>query len=128
MRLGRMRRSRLSVRLMLALVLALLCQHAAIAAYACPVDPVSIEVMETMPDCSGMAEPDPVALCEKHCNPDESAFAGPLSASVPPAVLPPLRFGLARALPDGLAAHACSRVPFTRSDPPPTLRFCSLLI
>lgn len=128
MTFGRMRRSRFSVRLMLALVLALLCQHAAIAAYACPVDPVSVKVMKAMPDCSSMAERAPPALCEKHCNPDESAFAGPYSANVPPAVLPPLRFGLARVLPVGPATHACSRVPLTRSDPPPTLRFCSLLI
>lgn len=128
MKLLHLRRSRFFMRAAAVLLLALLCQHAAIAAYACPVDRTPANLVEAMPDCSGMAEADPAALCEKHCNPDESTFAGPHAGNVPAGVLPPLRFDVARTLPGGPGPRLYESVPTTRSDPPPTLRFCSLLI
>lgn len=112
----------------LVLVLSLLFQQVALATYACPIDLMPTQVAAPMPDCSGVAETGPSALCDKHCHPDHSTLAASLSATVPATVLPPIRFEILRALPDGYGSSTYENVAIIRSDPPPTLRFCSLLI
>ena len=123
-------RARHRCRLILLLVLSLLFQQAAMAAYACPLDQMP-QRMEAMPEhCAGMdmqQASDNPALCAKHCAPDLSTAAVQVPVSVPASLLPPT--GLIALLPAPLQrgiAHAA--VPITQSDPPPRLRFCSLLI
>ncbi|MDQ3286727.1 MAG: hypothetical protein M3Q42_00450 [Pseudomonadota bacterium] len=128
MKLGVFRRRRTVFRLALAVLLTFLFQHAAIAAYACPLDRMPVQMDAAMPDCGGMETMDSPVLCEKHCNPDNSMTPDPRVAQVPPAVVPPARFELARTLPSGSSLQLYQSVPARRADPPPTLRFCSLLI
>ena len=123
-------RARHRCRIIIALVLSLLFQQVAMAAYACPLEQRP-QRMEAMPEhCAGMdmrqARDNP-ALCAKHCAPDLSTAADHVPLTVPASLLPPT--GLAPAL---LAPmhHGVARalVPIAQSGPPPRLRFCSLLI
>ena len=127
MKLSLFRRHRVVFRIALAVLLTFVFQHAAIAAFACPLDQMPIQV-ETMSDCGGMETRDSPALCDKHCNPDNSTTPDLRIAQVPPVVLPPARFELARTLPSASSLQLYESVPVLRADPPPTLRFCSLLI
>lgn len=127
-KLGIFRRRRTAFRVALAVLLTFLFQHAAIAAYACPVDSMPAQVNASMPDCGSMEMEDPPVLCEKHCNPDNLTTPDLRIAQVPPVVLPPARFELARTLPSASSLQLYESVPVLRADPPPTLRFCSLLI
>ncbi|MDX1555239.1 MAG: hypothetical protein R3212_04365 [Xanthomonadales bacterium] len=128
MKLSMFRRKRTVFRVALAVLLTFLFQHAAIAAYACPLDQMPAPADASMSDCDGMETKDSPALCEKHCNPDNSTTPDLRIAQVPPVVLPPARFELARTLPSGSSLQLYESVPVLRADPPPTLRFCSLLI
>lgn len=128
MKLGIFRRHRIVFRIALAVLLTFLFQHAAIAAYACPLAEMPAQVDSSMSDCGGMETKDSPALCEKHCNPDNSTTPDLRIAQVPPVVLPPARFELARTLPSASSLQLYESVPVLRADPPPTLRFCSLLI
>ena len=128
MRLGRLRREGTVFRIALAVLLSVLFQHVAIAAYACDTDQVPAAADASMPGCGGMETRDPPALCDKHCNPDDSTTPEPRVAQVAPVVLPPARFELARTLPPASSLQLYESVPAQRSDPPPMLRFCSLLI
>lgn len=67
------------------------------------------------------------ALCQKHCVPDLSVAADHATLAVPAVALPPPVFQvvLVQAAP---YAVMLSGWPASRSDPPPRLRFCSLLI
>ncbi|WP_330967951.1 hypothetical protein [Lysobacter sp. A3-1-A15] len=128
MKRGMFHRRRTVFRIALAVLLTLLFQHAAIAAYACPLDQMPAPADAAVFDCDDMETKDRPALCEKHCNPDDSTTPEVRSAQVPPMVLPPVRFELARTIPSASSLHLYENVPVLRADPPPTLRFCSLLI
>jgi hypothetical protein len=67
------------------------------------------------------------ALCQKHCTPDVSVTSDHVSRTVPMLALAPLVFALVLAQP---VSHIVvqAEVPIAPSDPPPRLRFCSLLI
>lgn len=135
--IARCRQRRTATRFVLAALLALLFQNVALAAYVCPV-PVApghaahsqahaVEPTAPMPDC-GMAMPEKPTLCEKHCDPDEGAAAEVRVGTVPAPVLAPLRFELASWRQPPPAASGYHNVAASRADPPPMLRFCSLLI
>lgn len=128
MKLGMCRRKRTVFRIALAVLLTFLFQHAAIAAYACHVDHMPAPADASMSDCDGMETKDSPALCDKHCNPDNSTTPELRIAQAPPVVLPPARFEFTRMLPPASSLQLYESVHAGRADPPPTLRFCSLLI
>lgn len=109
-------------------IVCLLFQQFALAAYACALDrmPPDPSAMASACAAMGMQHDNPV-LCAKHCAPDVSVAAHVASPSVPPLALPPLDFGLVTIAPvaSGVVPES---VPLDRSDPPPRLRYCSLLI
>ena len=81
-------------------------------------------------DCAEMGMPkaqDNPALCQKHCNPDYTVSTDVAKLSVPPLAMPSLTFASVFAQPVSRVALQAD-VPIARSDPPPRLRFCSLLI
>jgi hypothetical protein len=123
-------RYRRRFRIILVTILCLLFQHAALATYLCPTEPMPDKTMASTESCAGMGmaqKQDNPALCQKHCNPDHSFAPDTVKLSVPPLALPPLVLA-------PVYAQRVSRValqtdvPISRSDPPPRLRFCSLLI
>lgn len=109
----------------------LLLQQLAMAAYACPLPqiPVQAKTLPSACEVMGMVQkvrPSP-ALCHAHCNPDTAATTAAHVGDVPPFALPPPMFARVA------STHASEQlrladVPLHRSDPPPMLRFCSLLI
>jgi hypothetical protein len=113
------------------LVLGLLLQQLSMVAYACAVVQMPPEPAAMVEACAGMGmpqAPDSPALCEKHCNPDPATTGDHVKLGVPALALPPL-------VHDPLLAHAPSAdachaymVALERSDPPPRLRYCRLLI
>jgi hypothetical protein len=113
------------------LIASLLFQQVAVAAFACGRSPVPPPApMAGMEHCAQMdmapvQVPAP-ALCEEHCAPDRSVPSDTASPGVPALGLPPA-FALVLAAP---ASHVAQQVevPIARSDPPPRLRYCSLLI
>ena len=113
----------------LIVLLCLLFQQVAVAAYRCQIEvPAAPTASTMMPGCHDMAPApaDARGLCAKHCHPDQARTADPGKLSVPALALPPLR-------PSLVVRHAATPVPLTdvriaRSDPPPRLRYCSLLI
>ena len=109
-------------------LLCLLFQQVAVAAYRCQIDLAPVAASSVMAGCHDMAPApaDASALCAKHCHPDQARTADPGQLSIPALALPPLRPWL-------VAWHASTPAPPTavriaRSDPPPRLRYCSLLI
>lgn len=123
-------RVRHRLRLALVVIVCLLFQQLALAAYACPLERMPSEMAAMAEHCAEMgmqqAEDNP-ALCTKHCAPDLSTPADQAKLSVPALALPPLEFAPALVTP---AIHVAMQAdaPIARSDPPPRLRFCSLLI
>lgn len=124
-----LRRSRRRLRIALLGIACLLFQQAALAAYLCPIERMPAETAGMAAHCAAMgmaqAQDNPV-LCDKHCNPDHTLASDAAALAVPALALPaalPL-------WPDGRLAPAQHRAetPIARSDPPPRLRFCSLLI
>jgi hypothetical protein len=112
------------------LIASLLFQQVAVAAYACA-HPVAAPAMPAgMEHCARMdAAPAPVAsspLCEKHCTPDQSLLTDTAVPGVPTLALPPA-YSLVLVEPVSHVAQQVE-VPIVRSDPPPRLRYCSLLI
>ena len=125
------RRARTRLRLSLLVLASLLFQQVAMAAYACelvdaapPPMPVGMEHCAQMDMAPPQAESP--ALCEKHCAPDLSLLTDATPPSVPTLALPP-SFALVLHAPARDAAQYVD-VPISRSDPPPRLRYCSLLI
>jgi hypothetical protein len=126
-----LRRARTRFRLSLLVLASLLFQQVAMAAYAC-------ELVEAAPPPmpAGMAHwaqldlapvhAESPALCEKHCAPDLTLLTDTAAPSVPAMVLPP-SFALVLHVP-AMDATQYDDVPISRSDPPPRLRYCSLLI
>ena len=124
------RRARHSLRTSLFAVLCLLFQQAALAAYLCPVQQMPAQMEAMANHCAEMgmeqAKTNP-ALCDKHCNPDHQLATDAAQLSVPPMALAARAFEPVLELPADKAA-APVEVPIARSDPPPRLRYCSLLI
>ena len=124
--MSRRRRFRIAV----LVILTLLFQQVALAGYACTLTRAPAEPA-AMPGCAEMSlpaeAPPPPALCQKHCAPDRSIAADHAPPSVPALALPPLLFApiFDQPLSHGAVVAA---VPIARSDPPPRLRYCSLLI
>lgn len=123
------RRTRHRVHMMILVIACLLFQQVAVAAYLCPVEQ-GAAVPAAVAPCADMAMDvaiDAPVLCDKHCDPEHYLATDGGKLSVPPLTVPPPEFA-------PVLAHAASRlavradVPFARSDPPPRLRFCSLLI
>lgn len=124
------RLARHRLRIALLVIVCLLFQQAALAAYLCPIEQMPAEVAAMAEHCAemGMEQArDNPGLCEKHCNPDRSLAADAAKLSVPPLALPALFFTPVFVQPVSHVAIQAD-VPIARSDPPPRLRFCSLLI
>lgn len=123
-------RHRHRLRICLALIVCLLFQQVALAAYACTLIPMPAEPVAIAETCAAMgmeqAKESP-ALCQKHCSPDLTIVTDHVAPSVPVLALPPMAF-------DPFFAESVSHVALAadvsinRSDPPPRLRYCSLLI
>ncbi len=125
----RSRRQRL--RIALVVIACLLFQQVALAAYSCTLIQPAPAPAAMSGHCAemGMAAqtPDNPALCAKHCAPDQTTAADHVKLSVPALMLPPLAFaGIRMTCATSVAAQA--DVDIARSDPPPRLRYCSLLI
>jgi len=124
------RRVRHRLRIALAVIFCLLFQQVALAAYACPMEQMPAEMTAMAEHCAEMgmqqAQDNP-ALCAKHCSPDFSTAADHVKLAVPALALPPLGFAPVLVSP---VTHGAVQVdvPIAQSDPPPRLRFCSLLI
>lgn len=123
--------SRHRLRVVLTIILCLLFQQVAMAAYACALPAMPVDPAVMIEDCSAMgmerAQVSP-ALCAKHCTPDAAVVLDHATPSVPPLALPAaiaLLWPAASADPRPVCAP---RVAIDRSDPPPRLRYCSLLI
>jgi hypothetical protein len=127
------RRARRRLHLTILVVVCLLFQQLAVAAYLCPAEraaampaaPAGCADMQM--DVSDHGSDDVPALCAKHCDPDRYLANDGGKLSVPPIALPPPPFA---PMPAHDAAHrpALAGVAPVRPDPPPRLRFCSLLI
>ncbi len=123
------RRSRM--RIAIAVIVCLLFQQVAMAAYACTMVRTPIATVAMDEDCAdmGMAKDiaeEATALCAKLCSPDRSVAADHAVLGVPPLALP-VAFDLVLATPAAREAPT-QDVSIDRSDPPPRLRYCSLLI
>ena len=124
------RRSRRRFCLSLLVLASLLFQHVAVAAYACAPAPPPPRMPAGMEHCAAMpaesASIPATPLCQKHCAPDQTLLADHAALHVP-ALAPPPLFALVLDAPAAQATHR-PEVPISRSDPPPRLRYCSLLI
>jgi hypothetical protein len=122
------RHRRQRIVLSLLVIFSLLFQQVAVAAYAC--DTVSHEsnraAVSTCDLNHGQSAPSKSPLCEKHCVPDSTVLTD-AGVSAPALSLPPLLFTLVLNEPSGPVSPG-EVVDLIRSDPPPRLRFCSLLI
>jgi hypothetical protein len=118
-------------RIALIVIVCLLFQQVAMAAYACSAERVPAQVTTMVNDCAGMgavhAQDNPV-LCEKHCTPDRPVLTDHAAPAVPPLALPRPVFGIVLSQSGGRVALLATHVSVHASDPPPRLRFCSLLI
>ena len=124
------RRTRRRLQTAFLVIACLLFQQVALAAYFCPMEQMPAETTEMAAHCAemGMAQQqDNPVLCEQHCNPDHAVATDTVKLSIPALALPPL-------IPEPAQTRAVAPhlVPgntlFARSDPPPRLRFCTLLI
>lgn len=122
--------ARKRLRIALLAIVGLLFQQAALAAYLCPIEAMPTEMSAMADHCAemGMEQArDNPALCAKHCNPDHTTATDASRLSVPPLALPAVVFASLQVQPAArVVLHA--DVPVARSDPPPRLRYCSLLI
>lgn len=114
----------------------LLFQQLAMAAYVCTLPAAPAAAVAAMDDCAamGMGAADPSRhhqtdpRCIEHCASHVPATPEARVPAVPPLLLPPEFAAIAR-----LVAQASPREPLPNPelyppDPPPSLRFCSLLI
>lgn len=119
------------MRIALAAILCLLFQQLAMAAYACTLTQAPPEPAAVAGHCAemGMAQQqDNPVLCQKHCNPDRVVAADIVKLSVLPLALPPAPFGPVLAQPLSHATVQTRAAAAACADPPPRLRYCSLLI
>lgn len=126
------RRTRHRLRIALLAIICLLSQQVALAAYFCPLDQMPAQTEAMAEPCAEMAmaqqqDKDNPVLCQKHCSPDFTVTTDAAKLSVPPLALPPLILAPA-AMQSTSRVAIQADVPIARSDPPPRLRFCSLLI
>ena len=124
------RRTRHRLQIAFLVIVCLLFQQAALAAYLCPMEQMPAETMAMSEHCAEMGmvqKQDNPALCQKHCNPDHTVAADAVKLTVPPLALPAPMLAAADLQPAAQVALQAD-VPIARSDPPPRLRFCSLLI
>lgn len=124
------RRARHRLQVVLVVIGCLLFQQVAVAAYACDLSGRGSAPPAAMEGCAGMkmaptATASP-ALCEKHCAPDLSVLTDAALPAVPALALPSA-FAIVLDAPAVQVARY-QEVPISRSDPPPRLRYCSLLI
>ena len=121
------RRARRRVHVALVVIVCLLFQQVAVAAYACGVEKAATRAQTT--HCEHMNASPPAlpvsALCDKHCSPDSSVLTDNAALAVPALALPPA-FSLVLHGPSSQVHR--DTVPILRSDPPPRLRYCTLLI
>lgn len=123
-------RDRQRLRICLVVVLCLFFQQMAVAAYACTMPRMPADATLLSEDCDAMEgmelapSQEAPALCVQHCAPDPSVTFDLATPGVPMLALPPIERDLLRLRP---AWHATG-VAIVRSDPPPRLRYCSLLI
>ncbi|MBS1939664.1 MAG: hypothetical protein JST38_02150 [Bacteroidetes bacterium] len=118
------------MRIAVLVIVCLLFQQTALAVYLCPMEQMPVQTTAMAMHCAdmGMAQKqDNPALCEKHCSPDVTVSTDAAKLSVPPLALPPLVLAPVYVPPVSHVAVQ-SEAPIARSDPPPRLRFCSLLI
>ena len=123
-----LRRARQRIVVSLLVIGSLLFQQVAVAAYACdpaPHHPSPAPVSHCEQAHSASA-PAKTPLCEKHCAPDSTVLTD-TAMGVPTLALPPVLFTLVVHEPSAPLAQS-EAVALIRSDPPPRLRFCSLLI
>lgn len=123
-------RHRHRLRIALAVILCLLFQQIAVAAYACTVPNMPAEPVAMIADCDSMdmeVVQEAPALCAKHCSPDQAVTADLAAPHVPALALPPLLFEPVRVSARAQIAFA-AHGPIEHSGPPPRLRYCSLLI
>lgn len=110
-----------------ATLIACLCfQQAAVAAYNCSMEAPVPQAGAHCADMAMEAQPAP-ALCEKHCAPDATLLAEAAAHQVPALPPAPLSFAPMQALPSSQLSYR-REMPISGSDPPPRLRYCSLLI
>ncbi|MBS0455924.1 MAG: hypothetical protein JSS44_01155 [Proteobacteria bacterium] len=121
------RLARHRLRIAILVLFCLIFQQAAMAGYLCPVV-VPVTAAQAS-NCAAMgmqqAKPSPL-LCQKHCTPDATAATNHAAPSVPSLALPPVAFALLVAPAPRAGFHAIG--PTSHADPPPRLRFCTLLI
>lgn len=121
------RSARQRLRIAMLVLFCLLFQQAAMAGYLCPLGPTPTPAEASRCAAMGMQQPKPnPLLCQKHCTPDVTAVADHAAPSVPPLALPPVAFALAMS--PGPPASFHVDAPLSHADPPPRLRFCTLLI
>ncbi len=117
------------------LVVSLLFQQLTLAAFACMPMPAAhdhaMASHATMGEAcaeAGMGQaPHAAPLCEKCCSPDRMLAAAQVALQVPALGLPPVAFALLAPQPAGSPTPATD-VAIARSDQPPRLRYCRLLI
>jgi hypothetical protein len=112
-----------------ALVL-MLVQQIALAAYICPVAAPPAEPMPMMAECAEMEAPDPAApaLCHEHCLRDHLATPDLKLLQAPPLAFHVVHIALVDTPLPPADGTLYEDVPICQSDPPLSLRFCSLLI
>jgi len=115
------------LRITVLVLFCLLFQQAALAGYLCPIGPAPTPAESSRCAAMGMQQPMPnPVLCHKHCTPDVTAATDHAAPSVPPLALPPVAFALVMAPAPRAGLHADA--PSSHADPPPRLRYCTLLI
>ncbi len=126
------RRTRQRLLIAVLAITCLLFQQTALAAYLCPTEQRPAETTAMAEPCAEMGmgqqrDTDNPLLCQKHCNPDHIVKTDTAELSVPPLAMPALVLAPVFEQP---VSHVAIQVdvPIVRSDPPPWLRFCSLLI
>lgn len=124
------RHARQRLQVVLVVVFCLLFQQAALAAYLCPLQQIPAENAAMVGHCAEMGMDggqDNPALCQKHCAPDVLVAADHAPPTVPALALAPPMHALVLSQPVSHVAVQAEE-PIAPSDPPPRLRFCSLLI
>ncbi|WP_236585596.1 hypothetical protein, partial [Dyella sp. EPa41] len=131
-RLSRRRRALLAGVVMFCLMF----QQLAMAAYVCtlPAKPVAIGMkahcagmgMDTDAKASTQANPDP--RCDEHCAGHATTAPDARVPMVPPLMLPPASPAQLGSITHATEQAALPDATLFPPDPPPTLRFCSLLI
>lgn len=125
-----LRRSRHRLRIALVVILGLLFQQVAMAAHACTLPNMPVDPVAMAEDCADMGielVQEVPALCAEHCSPDRAVASDHVAPGVPPLALPPPEFAPVL-MPSVAHVALVAGVPLRRSDPPPRLRYCSLLI